>query len=159
MVVNAHHHRLLLERRVPQEVPRLSPHEQPLGGFIFFCNDETMPEDFERCLFGLPRSFIDSVKGIRKGLPLFLYNYSNRCLHGVFEASSDGGLNIEPDAWINKDARSGVDVSRYPAQVRVRIRENRAPLEEDAFRPVLFHYEAKKFRLELSMSEVLATFY
>ncbi|XP_024519511.1 uncharacterized protein LOC9629856 isoform X2 [Selaginella moellendorffii] len=156
MVVNAHHHRLLLERRVPQEVPRLSPHEQPLGGFIFFCNDETMPEDFERCLFGLPRSFIDSVKGIRKGLPLFLYNYSNRCLHGVFEASSDGGLNIEPDAWINKDARSGVDVSRYPAQVRVRIRENRAPLEEDAFRPVLFHYEAKKFRLELSMSETAA---
>jgi hypothetical protein len=27
------------------------------------------------------------VRAIQPGLPLFLYNYSTRCLHGVFEVS------------------------------------------------------------------------
>ncbi|KAL2620746.1 hypothetical protein R1flu_000951 [Riccia fluitans] len=130
--------------------------QEPLGGFIFVCNNETMDEDFERHLFGLPQRYHDSVKAIQPGLPLFLYNYTTRCLHGVFEASSDGGLNIEPDAWgENKDSRKNgrQSVSRFPAQVRVRMREHRPPLEEERFRPVLYHYDGPKFRLQLSQSE------
>lgn len=30
---------------------------EPLGGFIFMCNNETMPEDLERQLFGTFSSF------------------------------------------------------------------------------------------------------
>ncbi|CAM6092476.1 unnamed protein product [Calypogeia fissa] len=128
----------------------------PLGGFIFVCNNDTMGEDFERHLFGLPQRYQDSVKAIQPGLPLFLYNYSTRCLHGVFEASSDGGLNIEPDAFgENKEARKNgrQSISRFPAQVRVRWREERPPLGEEKFRPVLYHYDGSKFRLQLSKSE------
>jgi hypothetical protein len=34
---------------------------------------------------GLPQRYQDSVEAIQPGLPLFLYNYSTRCMHGVFE--------------------------------------------------------------------------
>ena len=37
----------------------------------------------------------------------------------MLQASSDGGLNIEPEAWENKDPkRGGRPVSRFPAQAR-----------------------------------------
>jgi hypothetical protein len=39
-------------------------------------------------------------------------------------------------------------------QVRVRWREQRPPLEEETFRPLLYHYDGPKFRLELSKAEV-----
>ncbi|KAH8950107.1 hypothetical protein BDL97_10G066900 [Sphagnum fallax] len=128
---------------------------EPLGGFIFVCNNDTMDEDFERHLFGLPQRYQDTVRAIQPGLPLFLYNYSTRCLHGVFEASSDGGLNLEPGAWENKDTRKSgrQQSSRFPAQVRVRWREQKPPLEEETFRPLLYHYDGPKFRLELSKAE------
>ncbi|KAG0616578.1 hypothetical protein M758_5G126500 [Ceratodon purpureus] len=149
--------------------PAASGLSEPMGGFIFVCNNDTMAEDLERQLFetsisglvraslrfrGLPQRYQDSVRAIQPGLPLFLYNYSTRCLHGVFEASSDGGLNIEPEAWENKDAKkNGRPVSRFPAQVRVRLREERPPLEEAKFRPILYHYDGPKFRLELTVPE------
>ncbi|CAK9272135.1 unnamed protein product [Sphagnum jensenii] len=127
---------------------------EPLGGFIFVCNNDTMSEDFERHLFGLPQRYQDTVRAIQPGLPLFLYNYSTRCLHGVFEASSDGGLNLEPGAWEIKDTRKNTrQSSRFPAQVRVRWREERPPLPEEKFRPLLYHYDGPKFRLELSKAE------
>lgn len=40
------------------------------------------------------------------------------------------------------------------SQVRIRIRKQYKPLEEDAFRPVLHHYDGPKFRLQLSVPEV-----
>jgi hypothetical protein len=36
----------------------------------------------------------------------------------------------------------------------VRLREERPPLEETKFRPILFHYDGPKFRLELTVAEV-----
>lgn len=36
---------------------------------------------------GLPQRYRDSVRTIRPGLPLFLYNYTTHQLHGVFEVS------------------------------------------------------------------------
>ncbi len=39
-------------------------------------------------------------------------------------------------------------------QVRVRWREQKPPLEEETFRPLLYHYDGPKFRLELSKAEV-----
>jgi hypothetical protein len=40
-------------------------------------------------------------------------------------------------------------------QVRVRWREQRPPLEEETFRPLLYHYDGPKFRLELSKAEMI----
>ncbi|MCO5560458.1 hypothetical protein L7F22_014073 [Adiantum nelumboides] len=126
---------------------------ETLGGYIFVCNNDTMQEDLKRQLFGLPQRYRDSVRAIQPGLPLFLYNYTTHQLHGVFEAASFGGSNIDSSAWEDKKNKGE---SRFPAQVRIRIRRICRPLDEDAFRPVLFHYDGPKFRLQLSVPETLA---
>eukprot|EP00252_Welwitschia_mirabilis_P006063 TRINITY_DN1675_c0_g3_i1.p1 TRINITY_DN1675_c0_g3~~TRINITY_DN1675_c0_g3_i1.p1 ORF type:complete len:305 (+),score=28.87 TRINITY_DN1675_c0_g3_i1:239-1153(+) len=129
------------------------PRNEALGGYIFVCNNDTMQDDLKRQLFGLPQRYRDSVRAITPGLPLFLYNYTTHQLHGIFEASSFGGTNIDPTAWEDKKCRGE---SRFPAQVRIRTRKVCKPLEEDAFRPILHHYDGPKFRLQLSIPETLA---
>ncbi|KAE8708203.1 B2 protein [Hibiscus syriacus] len=104
-------------------------------------------------LFGLPPRYRDSVRAITPGLPLFLYNYSTHQLHGVFEAASFGGSNIDPTAWEDKKCPGE---SRFPAQVRVITRKICEPLEEDSFRPILHHYDGPKFRLELNIPEAIS---
>lgn len=128
------------------------PRNEVLGGYIFVCNNDTMQEDLKRELFGLPPRYRDSVRAITPGLPLFLYNYTTHQLHGIFEATSFGGSNIDPTAWEDKKCKGE---SRFPAQVRIRVRKICKALEEDSFRPVLHHYDGPKFRLELSVPETL----
>ncbi|KAF7135175.1 hypothetical protein RHSIM_Rhsim08G0043000 [Rhododendron simsii] len=151
------------------------PRNEVLGGYIFVCNNDTMMEDLKRQLFGLPPRYRDSVRAITPGLPLFLYNYTTHQLNyfadysslacellkfsnllpvafSFEQAASFGGSNIDPSAWEDKKCRGE---SRFPAQVRIRIRKLCKALEEDAFRPVLHHYDGPKFRLELSVPETL----
>ncbi|KAK8538215.1 hypothetical protein V6N13_096003 [Hibiscus sabdariffa] len=129
------------------------PRNETVGGYIFVCNNDTMEENLRRHLFGLPPRYRDSVRAITPGLPLFLYNYSTHQLHGVFEAASFGGSNIDPTAWEDKKCPGE---SRFPAQVRVITRKICEPLEEDSFRPILHHYDGPKFRLELNIPEALS---
>ncbi|CAK7340082.1 unnamed protein product [Dovyalis caffra] len=129
------------------------PRNEVLGGYIFVCNNETMQEDLRRQLFGLPHKYKDSVRAITPGLPLFLYNYTCHQLHGVFQAVSFGGSKIDPTAWEDKKCKGE---SRFPAQVRIGFKKKCKPLEEDAFRPILYHYDGPKFRLQLSVPEALA---
>ncbi|OVA08222.1 Development/cell death domain [Macleaya cordata] len=129
------------------------PRNEVVGGYIFVCNNDTMEENLKRQLFGLPPRYRDSVRAITPGLPLFLYNYSTHQLHGIFEAASFGGTNIDPSAWEDKKCPGE---SRFPAQVRVVTRKICDPLEEDSFRPILHHYDGPKFRLELNIPEALA---
>lgn len=129
------------------------PRNETVGGYIFVCNNDTMQENLKRQLFGLPPRYRDSVRAITPGLPLFLYNYSTHQLHGVFEAASFGGTNIDPTAWEDK---KNPGESRFPAQVRVMTRKVCEPLEEDSFRPILHHYDGPKFRLELNIPEALS---
>ncbi|KAM3271122.1 DCD domain-containing protein NRP-B [Capsicum chacoense] len=129
------------------------PRNETVGGYIFVCNNDTMHENLKRELFGLPPRYRDSVRQITPGLPLFLYNYSTHQLHGIFEAASFGGSNIDPTAWEDK---KNTGESRFPAQVRVVTRKICEPLEEDSFRPILHHYDGPKFRLELNIPEALS---
>ncbi|EOA16900.1 hypothetical protein CARUB_v10005124mg [Capsella rubella] len=129
------------------------PRNETIGGYIFVCNNDTMEENLKRQLFGLPPRYRDSVRAITPGLPLFLYNYSTHQLHGIYEAASFGGTNIELNAFEDKKCPGE---SRFPAQVRAITRKVCLPLEEDSFRPILHHYDGPKFRLELSVPEVLA---
>ncbi|KAG1346411.1 B2 protein [Cocos nucifera] len=129
------------------------PRNEAVGGYIFVCNNDTMEENLRRQLFGLPPRYRDSVRAITPGLPLFLYNYSTHQLHGIFEAASFGGTNIDRTAWEDKKCPGE---SRFPAQVKVVTRKVCEPLEEDAFRPILHHYDGPKFRLELNVPEALA---
>ncbi|XP_074555572.1 DCD domain-containing protein NRP-B-like [Curcuma longa] len=128
------------------------PRNEAIGGYIFVCNNETMPENLRLQLFGLPSRYRDSVRAIKPGLPLFLYNYSTHQLYGIFEAASFGGSNIDPTAWEDKKFPGE---SRFPAQVKVVTRRICDPLEEDAFRPILHHYDGPKFRLELNVEEAV----
>lgn len=57
------------------------------------------------------------MKKATPGLPLFLFNYSDRKLHGIYEAVSSGGMNISPNAWITSS--DGAETTPYPAQVRI----------------------------------------
>ncbi|OIW09906.1 hypothetical protein TanjilG_32055 [Lupinus angustifolius] len=129
------------------------PRNETIGGYIFVCNNDTMAENLKRELFGLPPRYRDSVRAITPGLPLFLYNYSTHQLHGIFEAASFGGSNLDPSAWEDKKCPGE---SRFPAQVRVITRKICEPLEEDSFRPILHHYDGPKFRLELNVPEALS---
>jgi hypothetical protein len=129
------------------------PRNETVGGYIFVCNNDTMDENLKRQLFGLPPRYRDSVRQITPGLPLFLYNYSTHQLHGVFEAASFGGTNIDPTAWEDKKNQGE---SRFPAQIRVMTRKVCEPLEEDSFRPILHHYDGPKFRLELNIPEAIS---
>eukprot|EP00899_Mesostigma_viride_P018164 jgi/Mesvir1/26349/Mv22522-RA.2 len=74
-------------------------------------------------------------------------------LHGVFEATSQGGLNLEPDAWSGSKAQA---LSPYPAQVRQRLFANCRPIPAGQFRPCLrcFGPSKSKFSLELNQREV-----
>ncbi|KFK32974.1 hypothetical protein AALP_AA6G313400 [Arabis alpina] len=129
------------------------PRNETIGGYIFVCNNDTMEENLKRQLFGLPPRYRDSVRAITPGLPLFLYNYSTHQLHGIYEAASFGGTNIELSAFQDKKCPGE---SRFPAQVRAITRKVCLPLEEDSFRPILHHYDGPKFRLELTVPEVLS---
>ncbi|KAJ0252935.1 Development/cell death domain-containing protein [Hirschfeldia incana] len=89
------------------------PRNEVLGGYIFVCNNDTMQEDLKRHLFGLPPRYRDSVRVITPGLPLFLYNYTTHQLHGIFEATTFGGTNIDATAWEDKKCKGE---SKFPAQ-------------------------------------------
>lgn len=69
--------------------------------------------DLFPCLIGLPGQHFLYVQNIEPGLPLFLFSYSDRKLHGIFEAASSGKINIDSYAWTH----GGSDKTQFPAQV------------------------------------------
>ncbi|KAJ9168540.1 hypothetical protein P3X46_020047 [Hevea brasiliensis] len=81
----------------------------PDYGAIFISNLETKKECFRRKLLGLPMGQAHFVKQIKAGMILFLFEFERRELHGVFQASTDGAINIVPHAFKS----SG---KQYPAQ-------------------------------------------
>ena len=80
---------LLLDRRNLGE-------DSKLGGVVFGCTHETMDECLRNMIFGLPKSHWSYVYYIEPGLPIFLFNYHDRNLHGIFRATSYGQLEINP---------------------------------------------------------------
>ena len=75
----------------------------------FVCKNDTEAECFQRGLFGQVESYLDQVRRIKKGDMLILHNIESDVLFAPFTAESDGGWNLESDAWDG----------RFPAQVRV----------------------------------------
>ncbi|KAK3135959.1 hypothetical protein QOZ80_5BG0425900 [Eleusine coracana subsp. coracana] len=103
---------------------------EDLGAVIFGCTNSTIAECHSRQLFGLPRSHLSYVQNIKEGLPLFLFNYDDRRLHGIYEAASNGKFCPESNAWSD----DGKGKTGYPAQVAVRVRVWCFPLAESEFR-------------------------
>ncbi|KAG7549107.1 Development/cell death domain [Arabidopsis thaliana x Arabidopsis arenosa] len=118
-----------------------------LGGVVFGCTKNTIKECLSKQLFGLPYNHIPYVQKIDTGLPLFLFNYSDRTLHGIFEAAGPGQLNIDPYGWTS----DGSDRTSYPAQVQISVRLQCEPLSEEKFKPAIAdnYYSSHHFWFEL----------
>uniref|UniRef100_A0A0E0PU63 DCD domain-containing protein n=3 Tax=Oryza TaxID=4527 RepID=A0A0E0PU63_ORYRU len=69
------------------------------GGAIIICNHMTKRGFFEKKLFGLPGYAATFIKKIRVGMLLFVFELGERKLYGVFEATSNGALDILPNAF------------------------------------------------------------
>ncbi|RDY12075.1 Kelch-like protein 1, partial [Mucuna pruriens] len=118
-----------------------------LGGVIFGCKNATIKECLSKQLFGLPAQHFSYVKNIDPGLPLFLFNYSDRKLHGIFEAASSGKMFIDPYGWTT----DGSERTQYPAQVQICVRLQCQPLSEEKFKQVMAdnYYTHNHFWFEL----------
>ncbi|CAI8612866.1 unnamed protein product [Vicia faba] len=118
-----------------------------LGGVIFGCKNATIKECLTKQLFGLPAAHFSYVKHIQPGLPLFLFNYTDRMLHGVFEAAGNGRMNIDRYGWTG----DGKEMTQFPAQVQIRVQLHCRPLSEDKFRHAIAdnYYHHNHFWFEL----------
>lgn len=79
----------------------------PECGAIFMASIFTKKECLERRLLALPSAKAHFVKHIKAGMLLFLFEYGKKQLYGVFQATTDGAVDIVPDAF----------QGRFPAQV------------------------------------------
>ena len=90
---------------------------------------------------------------------LFLFNYTRRTLHGVFEATSAAELNLDPTAWSRSNAAKGgggkggggTSPSPYPAQARFQVVHEFPPLPENRFRHIVT-YEGGGTHFEAALS-------
>ncbi|KAL0910576.1 hypothetical protein M5K25_021574 [Dendrobium thyrsiflorum] len=120
------------------------------AGAIFMSNRETKLECLRRKLFGLPLSKSKFLKQVKAGMILFLFEHEERKLYGVFEATSDGALNIIPDAFRSTG-------QSYPAQIIFKRIWMCKPLCEDEFRSAIEenYYSPNKFHFGLSYEQVI----
>ncbi|CAM6024266.1 unnamed protein product [Sphagnum balticum] len=122
-----------------------------LGAVIFGCTNATMAECLNQNLFGLPLQHFRYVKHIEAGMPLFLFNYVGRTMHGIFEATGDGALNINPNAWqADKTSRT-----QFPAQVKFSVRQKCSPLIEAVFKEAISdnYFSTTHFMFELTHTQ------
>ncbi|XP_008442365.1 uncharacterized protein LOC103486256 [Cucumis melo] len=122
-----------------------------LGGVIFGCTKSTIKECLSKQMFGLPSQHFSYVMNIDPGLPLFLFNYSDRKLHGIFEAASSGQMNINTYGW----TADGAERTPYPAQVQIIVRRLCQPLLENQFKPIIIdnYYGPNRFWFELDHAQ------
>ncbi|GJN37391.1 hypothetical protein PR202_gb26338 [Eleusine coracana subsp. coracana] len=102
----------------------------------------------------LPSGHFAYVKNVKPGMPLFLFNYSNRKMHGIFEAACAGQLNIDQFAWSD----DGRIKTQFPAQVRISTRAQCLPVSEAQFKSVISgnYHKFRHFYFELDHSQTRA---
>ncbi|KAF4365614.1 hypothetical protein F8388_007447 [Cannabis sativa] len=141
---------MMTMKREPMKKKKIYGGEFPDYGAIFMSNRKTFHECLRSKLFGLPSSFSHFVDQVRSGMVLFLFEYEQRRLHGVFQACSDGEMNIVTHAYKKSSGKL------FPAQVRfIRIWDC-YPLDESEFRVVIEdnYFETSKFKFGLSQDQV-----
>jgi len=121
------------------------------NAYIFFCTDKTEQECLDRMLFGGKEGYKSKVPHVKVGDLLFLYNFQSDRLHGIFTATSEAAMNIEPDAW----------GGGYPWQVKVEqqacLNLTRADLE--AKKIVSFHKGRPQAKVPAAMIRVLLDYF
>ncbi|XP_022720232.1 uncharacterized protein LOC111278062 [Durio zibethinus] len=125
------------------------PGRCPEFGAIFMSNNATKKECLRRKIFALPYSLSHFVKQVKDGMILFLFEFGRRELHGVFQACSDGAMNILPNVF----SSSG---KQLPAQVKFTPLWFCRPLSENEFRDAIRenYFSKNKFKFGLSEDQV-----
>ncbi|XP_022715470.1 uncharacterized protein LOC111274815 [Durio zibethinus] len=125
----------------------------PEFGAIFMSNNATKKECLRRKVFALPYSQSHFVKQVKAGMILFLFEFEKRELHGVFQACSDGAMDILPHAFRS----SG---KQFPAQIFIQVKFTPlwycCPLSENEFRDAIRenYFSRNKFNFGLSEDQV-----
>lgn len=111
-----------------------------MAGYIFLCDNITERECLKRLLFGTSNAKIYTAqfRDIRIGDWLFLYNYQQYTLRGLYRALTGCGKEIEPDAWTDAKGHG------FPFQVRVAANgEFQKPLLVHEIEQILPFYHTK----------------
>jgi len=121
------------------------------------------PHRLLRMVFGLARHQLDLISQIDPGgTAIFLFDQTFRYLHGVYDAASPPGLDIDPNYLRNArggGSAAGIDgaISPFPAQVRVSRVHDFQPLEEKKFcHLVTYNAGTNIFRHRLAERETVA---
>ncbi|KAL0053443.1 hypothetical protein WJX82_005839 [Trebouxia sp. C0006] len=123
-----------------------------LGGAVFGATAETLKECTTGLVFGLPASNWNWVQHVREGMPIFLFNYTDKMMHGVFRAITPGTQNINPQGWTSI---SHTSITRYPAQVKVELFEKCRPIVDRDFKPAIqgAFFTDRQFNYQLTADE------